>query len=55
MTNVQNWPDPPGWDPTPCCGSRALLPVVYPLARLWLRVRVVLADSWCDGPPWPQG
>lgn len=33
------WPDPPGWDPTPCCGSHALLPFTYLAARLWLRWR----------------
>lgn len=34
------------------CWLTALV-VLVPLALLWLRL--VLADSWCDGPPWPQG
>lgn len=35
-----DWPDPPGWDPTPCCGStlgdlRALLALVLVRVGWW--------------------
>lgn len=54
--NPNRWPDPPGWDPTPCCGSHAFLPFTYLAARLRLYVRaVVVRPWWCDDPPWPQG
>ena len=50
-----DWPDPPGWDPTPCCGSRALLPVLWPLARLWLAVGRCAWRQRDHSPVWPSG
>ena len=54
MTMPHRWPDPPGWDPTPCCGSHALTPLTYLAARLWLYARAGFALAAVNGCCWMQ-
>ena len=49
-----DWPDPPGWDPTPCCGGGALHVILYPMARLWLLARAAFILAAVNGCCWMQ-
>jgi hypothetical protein len=49
-----HWPDPPGWDPTPCCGSHALLPLAWLAARTWLATERCWWWQKDHSPVWPS-